>query len=83
MTHDHRLGDFGVSARAPARRRRGTPLFVAPELLTTGVARCSADAWSYGVLVYTLLAGFPPFFPQCREGTVPIANELEEQVGHS
>ncbi len=71
-----RLGDFGVAARCPARRRRGTPLFVAPEVITTGIARCAADAWSYGVVVYTLLVGFPPFFPHER-GT---HGELEEQV---
>ena len=58
------------------RRHRGTPLFVAPEIITAGIAHCAADAWSYGVLVYTLLVGFPPFFMR-EHGTT---RELEEQA---
>jgi serine/threonine protein kinase len=76
MTCVHRLADFGVAARAPVRRRRGTPLFVAPEVLATGVAHCAADAWSYGVIVYTLLVGFPPFFTHAGGRT----SDLDEQV---
>lgn len=71
-----RLADFGVASVAPARRRRGTPLFVAPEILNSGLAGRAADAWSYGVVVYLLLVGFPPFFLHER-GT---RSELEEQV---
>ena len=71
-----RLADFGIAARAPARHRRGTPLFAAPEVVATGIAHCAADAWSYGVLVYTLLVGFPPFFTHAG-GT---RYELDEQV---
>ena len=72
-----RLADFGVASRVPARRRRGTPLFVAPEILSTGVAGTAADAWSFGVVVYTLLVGFPPFFLHDDKDDPA---ELDEQV---
>ena len=71
-----RLADFGNAARVPASRRGGTPMFAAPELFQDGLVGCAADAWSFGVLVYTLLAGFPPFFP--HEGG--RSGELKEQV---
>jgi serine/threonine protein kinase len=74
-----RLADFGVAARAPAplhHHRCGTPLFAAPEVVAKGAAHCAADAWSYGVLVYLLLVGFPPFFLHAG-GT---RAELDEQV---
>jgi serine/threonine protein kinase len=73
-----RLSDFSAASRVPATRRpRRTPLFAAPELFaTSGSAGTAADAWSYGVLVYTLLAGFPPFFPRAGGNGA----ELREQV---
>ena len=71
-----RLGDFGLAVRVPATQHRRTLMFAAPEMIATGAASTAADAWSYGVLVYTLLVGFPPFFPHAG-GHV---SELKEQV---
>ncbi len=62
--------------RVPSQGRGGTPIFAAPEMVSGGRVSTAADAWSYGVVVYTLLVGFPPFFP------VPggRSGEMKEQV---
>lgn len=71
-----RLGDFGSAARVPSHGRRCTPLFAAPEVIATGDAGCAADAWSYGILVYTMMVGFPPCFIRAGGNSL----ELEQQV---
>jgi len=40
----------------------GTPEYLAPEVLNRSGHGRSADWWSYGVLVYEMLQGLPPFY---------------------
>lgn len=61
-----RLIDFGLATPLPAEGERlyrhvGTPYYIAPEILARSY-RHEADVWSCGVIMYTLLAGFPPFW---------------------
>jgi serine/threonine-protein kinase len=39
----------------------GTPLYAAPELIDSGKASQATDIYSFGVLVYEILGGKPPF----------------------
>ena len=61
-----KISDFGLSRtlheQSLARTMCGTPLYVAPEILTSRPYNGSkVDVWSAGVLLYVMACGFPPF----------------------
>lgn len=73
-----KLTDFGAAAifsnneegkqsKIKLRETIGTPYYMAPEVLTSEYDE-KCDLWSIGVIIYTMLAGIPPF---------PGKNELE------
>lgn len=66
-----KITDFGLSKMfAPdgceqeivMKTACGTPGYVAPEVLTNQNYSSQVDMWSFGVIVYILLCGFPPFY---------------------
>jgi len=65
--HDSKVKiiDFGLAGDAqhgPCKTPCGTAHYAAPEVLSSLEYDQSADMWSLGVIIYTLLCGFPPFF---------------------
>lgn len=60
-----KLTDFGLSENIQPHQLLhdpiGTPLFVAPEILTRDGYDCACDMWSLGVVLYIVLCGYPPF----------------------
>eukprot|EP00903_Cladosiphon_okamuranus_P020574 g18885.t1 len=60
-----RLADFGFASSVREGyliTACGTPGYVAPEMLKNLPYKTSVDVWSVGVIIYVLLAGYPPFY---------------------
>jgi len=62
------LADFGfakiVSEGESLNTPCGTPAYVAPEIVNSESYKKTVDMWSLGVVMYTLLSGFPPFYSE-------------------
>lgn len=59
-----KITDFGFSKVIDARTWTfcGTPEYMAPEIILSKGYGKAVDWWSFGVLIYEMMAGFPPFF---------------------
>lgn len=67
---DVKLVDFGFAAVANGFNLTepcGTPAYVAPEILEGRPYGKPVDMWSFGVLLYILLCGGPPFYAQDQQ----------------
>ena len=55
----------------------GTPFYIAPEIIANQGYTEKCDIWSLGVLLYTMFAGFPPFYVEDDEDLLmeKIVNE--------
>ncbi|CAF1194217.1 unnamed protein product [Rotaria sordida] len=67
-----KLSDFGFAKHGndqllPLCTPLFTPFYVAPEILSRGRYDKACDIWSMGIIMYVLLCGYPPFFPESEE----------------
>ena len=61
-----KIGDFGLATKIDFYGEKkkticGTPNYIAPEILESKGHSYEVDVWSFGVIVYTLVYGRPPF----------------------
>lgn len=70
------LADFGVAQPFGVPQSRGTPAYVAPEVISSDALGAAADIYSLGVVIYEMLTGRPPFL-----GDTPLA--LWHQHSHA
>lgn len=62
----------------------GTPIYMAPEILDNKSYSQQCDVWALGIIMYTLLCGYPPFrandenmlYDLIREGNVIFEDEI-------
>ncbi|KAM6160929.1 serine/threonine-protein kinase ULK4 [Erethizon dorsatum] len=68
-------GDSGESIMNMKNRVKGSPVYMAPEIMRGADFSVTTDLWSLGCLLYEMFSGKPPFFSE----SVP---ELVEKILH-
>ena len=61
-----RLADFGMAKKLKENEKAmsfcGTPEYLAPEVISMEGHDKNADWWSFGILLFEMLCGLPPFY---------------------
>ncbi|KAF2753471.1 Pkinase-domain-containing protein [Pseudovirgaria hyperparasitica] len=84
-THQIKLVDFGMAALQPIGKHLSTPCgsphYAAPEVIRSkSYDGGQADVWSCGVILFVMLAGYPPFQ---YSGDERDLKELFRQIVHA
>lgn len=65
-----KLVDFGFAKvfdpKKGLNEMLGTPLYIAPEIISGKKYSTKVDVWSLGVIAYSMLCGAPPFYGKNR-----------------
>ncbi len=67
-----KIADFGFSKKLISKTQRsdtmcGTPLYMAPQLMSEASYSYKADVWSLGVVFFEMLTGNHPFYARDLE----------------
>lgn len=65
-----KLGDFGLAALAGSEAADGSPYNASPQQLRGDAASPSDDLYALGALLYELIAGHPPYYPDITRDRV-------------
>jgi hypothetical protein len=65
-----RLGDFGLTALAGSAAAGHSPYNASPQRLRGEPMQPSDDLYAYGALLYELIAGHPPYYPDITRDRV-------------
>ena len=76
-----KLADFGMAKILQGDEKAtsfcGTPEYLAPEIITGEGHSKAADWWSYGILIFEMLCGIPPFYNENVEKMYQLIESAE------
>ena len=65
-----KLGDFGLTALAGSHAAGGSPYNASPQQLRGEPAQPADDLYAFGALLYELIGGHPPYYPEITRDRV-------------